>query len=151
MKWQLVDSTYKTIGDYTYTSSYTYDHFFMSEGQNEHYVYIVKKYTGGWSATTSTSSTYTPYGGISSYHRFGQLRMKHHIVNSYKLYMLLKPAYKVYTASVSSSFISSYRKTNIFGQMSGHDYDTQVKISGWSSWFFASINAGNIMSSLSRD
>ena len=149
MKWQLVDGTYGSYGDYTYTSSYTYDHFFMNEGQNEQYVYIVKKYTSGWTAGTSGSSSYAKYGGITSYHRFGQLRYKHHRVNSYKMYLLKKPSFKEYTASVSQSFVQNYKVTNYFGTWSLESMDTQVKINGWNGWQFVSINAGNSMSGYS--
>ena len=81
LKWQLVNPTYKTIGEYVYESGLTYDHFFISKGENNYYVYIVKKLTSGYTAATSSSSSWAWSGGITSYHRFGQLRMKHQIVN----------------------------------------------------------------------
>ena len=109
MKWKLVDSTYGTIGDYVYTSSVAYDHFFMYEGVNNQYVYIVRKLTSGFTAGTSTSSTYHKYDNITSYYRWGQLRMKHHRMNSYTMYLLKKTSYKDYSCSVKSSFVQGYK------------------------------------------
>ena len=143
LKWQLVDSTYGTIGEYQYTSSWAHDHFFMNEGNNQYFVYIVRKFPSGWTAGTSSSSTYAPYGGITSYYRFGFIRMKHHLRNSYKLYLLMKPAYKEYSASVPSSFVQGYREVNYFGTWSINSMDTQAKISGWNGWPFVSVHAGN--------
>lgn len=71
--------------------------------------------------------------------------MKHHIVNSYKLYILGLPWTKTYTASVPSSYVSTHRANNWYGTMSMRSVDTQVRVSGWGSWMFLSINAGNIM------
>jgi len=71
--------------------------------------------------------------------------MKHHIVNSYKLYILGLPWTKTYTASVPSSYVSTYRAHDWYGSMSMRSVDTQVRVSGWGSWMFLSINAGNIM------
>ena len=151
MKWPLVDSTYGSFGDYVYTSSYNYDQFFMYEGQNQYYVYLVKKYTSGWTAGTSGSSSYAKYGGITSYHRWGQLRYKHHRTNSYKMYLLMKPSYKEYTASVSTSFVQNYKVTNYFGTLSLLNMDTQVRINGWNGWQYVAINAGNSMSGYSNN
>ena len=102
--------------------------------------------TSGWTASSSSSST---YGYIGSYHRFGQLRFKHHRVNSYKMYVLMKPSFKEYTASVSLSFVQNHKVTNYFGTWSLDAMDTQVKINGWNGWQFVSINAGNSMSGYS--
>jgi hypothetical protein len=77
--------------------------------------------------------------------------MKHHIVNSYPLYLLGKPTIKIYTASVTNSFIQDYRVVNAYGQLTMNSIDTQVKISGYNGWQFASINAGNAMSAYSSD
>lgn len=114
-------------------------------------MYIVKKLTSGFTAGTSSSSTYTPFGGITSYYRFGELRMKHHIVNSYPIYLLAKPSTKIYTASVTTSFMNSYRVVNAYGTFSVNSIDTQVKISGYNGWQFVSLNAGNIMSAYASD
>lgn len=100
LKWPLVDPTYGSIGDYTYVSGQIYDQFFMFEDKNSYYVYLVKKLTGGFTAGTNGNSAYAPYNYITSYYRFGYLRMKHHIVNNYNLYLLRKPATKIYTAIV---------------------------------------------------
>lgn len=148
MKWPLYDPTYGNIGDYVYQSSHIYDHFFMYEDQNKYFVYLVKKLTSGFTAGTSGSSSYAPYDYITSYYRWGYLRMKHHIVNNYKMYLLRKPATKIYTCTVHSSWMNSYRVSNYFGTWSMYDMDTQVKINGWNGWQFASINAGNVMSGL---
>ena len=118
LKYPLVHPTYGTISDYTYTSSTTYDHFFMNEGENNYWVYIVKKLTSGFTKGTSGSSSYTYSGGITSYYRFGQLRTKHHIFNSYSLYLLMKPSTKIYSCSTPKSFIDGYRISNYFGTWS---------------------------------
>jgi hypothetical protein len=76
--------------------------------------------------------------------------MKHHIVNSYSLYLLMKPASKIYTCSVNVNFMNSYRVSNFYGTWSMYDMDTQVKVNGWNGWQFASINAGNSMSGYSN-
>lgn len=93
LKWPLVDPTYGNIGEYVYdsTADMTYDHFFMSnEGTdilNKMNIYIVKK------LSSASPTSYT----------FGYLRMKHHIVNSYTLYLLAKSWIKIYSASTSYS------------------------------------------------
>lgn len=107
LRWPLVDSTYGTIGQYD--SSYGhYDHFFMSaSGTNQinvMYVYIVIKLSGSYSASGS------------SYYRFGYIRMKHHIVNSYSLYLLGGDWTKLYTVSVSNSWVLNNRCRNHMGQ-----------------------------------
>ena len=71
--------------------------------------------------------------------------MKHHLVNGYTMYMLMKPAIKIYTCTVDYTFMENYRVYNYFGTWSIYDMDTQVKINGWNGWQFASVNAGNAM------
>jgi len=111
----------------------------------------VLKLTSGFTAGTSGSGTYAPYDYITSYYRFGYLRMKHHLVNGYSLYLLMKPSTKIYTCTVYSSFMDSYRVNNYFGTWSIYDMDTQVKISGYNGWQFVSVNAGNTMSAYASD
>ena len=77
--------------------------------------------------------------------------MKHHLVNNYQLYLLMKPATKIYTCTVYSSWMDSYRVNNVYGAWSMYDMDTQVKINGWNGWQFASVNAGNSMSAMSTN
>ena len=147
LKWPLVDPTYGSFSDYDYTSSWTYDHFFMNEGENQLFVYVVKYYPSGWNGGTSSSSTYDKYGGIWSYHRFGYLRVKHHLLNSYTMYLLTNPGFKTYTVSVPSTYVTNYKLTNALGSCSISSMDTQVKINGNDGWQFVSINAGNVLSS----
>ena len=86
MVWPLVDPTNGTIGDYTYTSvDYIYDIFYMYTALNQYNVYLVQKRTATYTGTTDGS------GNPTSYMRFGYLRMKHHIVTNYKLYLLGRP------------------------------------------------------------
>ena len=61
------------------------------------------------------------------------------------MYLLRKPDFKEYTASVPASFVQSYRVTNVYGTWSLNSMDTQVKINGWGGWQFVSVNAGNNM------
>ena len=151
LKWPLVDPTYGTVGDYVYDSGQIYDHFFISEAVNKQFVYLVKKLTSGYTAQTTSSGAYAYLDYIVSYYIFGQLRMKHHLVNNYQLYLLMKPATKIYTCTVYSSWMESYRVYNTYGTWSMYDMDTQVKISGWNGWQFASVNAGNSMSAMSTN
>lgn len=104
---------------------------------------MVKKLTSGFTAANGGSAA---YNYISSYYRFGYLRMKHHIVNNYQMVLLMKPSTKVYTVSVVASWMNSYRVSNTYGTWSIRNIDTQVKISGYNGWQFASVNAGNTMS-----
>ena len=151
LKWPLVDPTYGIVGDYVYDSGQIYDHFFISEAVNKQFVYLVKKLTSGYTAQTTGSGAYAYLDYIVSYYIFGQLRMKHHLVNNYQLYLLMKPATKIYTCTVYSSWMESYRVYNTYGTWSMYDMDTQVKISGWNGWQFASVNAGNSMSAMSTN
>jgi hypothetical protein len=122
-------------------TSQIYDQFMIFTAQNQQYLYMVKKLTGGWSATTGYNP---PFGGITSYFTYGQLRMKHHIQNNnlnyYAMYFLGIPWTRVYTVSFSASFANSYRTGNYYGQWYIDNIDTQVKINGWNSWHFVSIN-----------
>lgn len=112
---------------------------------------MVKKYTGGWTAGTSGSGSYAYSDYITSYHRFGYIRMKHHIINSYNIYLLMRPSTKVYTTSLSNSWMNTYRTPNAYGTWSVNHIDTQVKINGYNGWQFVSLNAGNIMSAYSNN
>lgn len=101
MKWPLVDPTYGTIGDYDYTSvDSIYDVFYMYTATNQYYVYLVQKRPSGFTATTDPT-----YGNITSKMTFGYLRMKHHIVNGYTLYLLGKPTTYIYTCTVDTSWV----------------------------------------------
>ena len=126
LKWPLTNPTYGTIGDYDQSNSY--DHFFVQEAENQMFVYIVRKLT----------STYTATG--SSYYAFQYLRMKHHIVNGYYLYLLGRPWSKRYTCSASSSWIQTNRANNYFGTFTIDAIDAQAKYNGDWCWHFASIN-----------
>ena len=112
---------------------------------------VIKTGSGGFNNNTNGNSAYAPYDYITSYYRFGYLRMKHHLVNNYKMYLLMKPSTKVYTCTIHSSWMESYRVYNYFGTWSIYDMDTQVKISGWNGWQFVSVNAGNSMSGYSNN
>jgi len=142
MRWPLVDPTYGTIGDYVYTSvDYIYDIFYMYTATNQYYVYLVQKRTTGFTPSIISSV-------IQSYHSFGYLRMKHHIVNNnYYLYLMGRPWTTVYTCSVDPTWVTTYRATNnyAFGQISMNSIDIQAKYSGAFGWQFYSINAGNVM------
>ena len=128
LKWPLVDPTYGTIGDYVQNGNY--DHFFMQEGLNREFVYIVKK----------LGSNFNPHG--SSYYGVGFLRMKHHIVNGYLLYLLGQPWSKVYTCTVNSGWVNPNLANNRFGTISVDAIDVQTRYTGQWSWHFVSINTG---------
>jgi len=145
MVWPLVDPTYGTIGDYTYTNvDNIYDLFYMYTAVNQYNVYLVQKRPSYFNGSIDI------YGN-PNYMRFGYLRMKHHIVTNYKLYLLGQPWIIVYNIVFDSSWISTNRAKNAFNQWSLNNMDTQVKINGYGSWHFLSINAGNIMSTYQGD
>jgi hypothetical protein len=129
LQWPLVDPTYGIIGDYNNVGTH-YDIFFMSTAVNQHYVYLVIKLT----------STYNPSG--SSYFAFGNIRMKHHIVNSYNLYLLGQPWSQLWTASVSSSWVWSTYTNGAYGGFSIDAIDVQDRYAGRGSWHYISINTG---------
>lgn len=139
LKWPLVDPTYGTIGDYdsnTGDSSMPYDHFFFQEGLNKMFVYVVLKLTSTFNPTSSG-------GNPTSYYRFGYLRMKHHIVNSYNLYLMASTWTKVYTVSADSNWITTYRANTAFTQFSVDTIDVQDRQAGQWSWHYFSINTAN--------
>jgi len=145
MVWPLVDPAYGTIGDYTYTSiDNIYDIFYMYTAINQYNVYLVQKRSSYFNGSIDIH-------GNPNYMRFGYLRMKHHIVTNYKLHLLGQPWNKILNITFDSNWISSNRANNAFNQWSIKNMDTQVKISGYGSWHFLSINAGNIMSTYQGD
>lgn len=129
LQWPLVDATYGIIGDYNDIGNH-YDVFFMSTALNQYYVFLVTKLTGS-------------YGG---YYGFANIRMKHHIVNSYNLYVLGKPWIQLWTASVSASWVQSNRAydSNNYGQFSIDNFDVQTLYSGSLCWHYVSINTGSL-------
>jgi hypothetical protein len=54
LQWPLVDSTQGTIGDYDSSSGIPYDHFFVQQGLNQMYVYIVLKLGGTFNPSGSS-------------------------------------------------------------------------------------------------
>lgn len=136
LKWPLVDPTRGTIGDYDSSAGLHYDHFIINEGINSAFVYLVTKYTSGWTATSDGS------GNPTSYHTFGHIRMKHHIVNGYKLYILNKDYTKLYTASVDSNWVLSNKANVAGGQFSVDVIDAQSRKCDVWSWHFFSLNTG---------
>lgn len=108
---------------------------FGSDVLNQMYVFVVLKLGSQFNPTTSG-------GNPTSYYRFGYLRMKHHIVNSYNLYLLAKDWSKLYTASASSSWLTTYR-SNQFGTISIDCIDVQSRYCGHWSWHYFSVNTAN--------
>ncbi len=100
------------------------------------YVYIVIKL--GSQFVPSNNGVYT-----TSYYRFGYIRMKHHIVNSYKLYLLATDWTKIYTASVNKDWVWDNRCYNARGQFTVDTIDVQDRQAGQWSWHYFSINTGN--------
>jgi hypothetical protein len=139
LRWPLVDAVYGNIGDYD-SAGGPYDHFFMSsQGTNvinQMFVYIVIK----------LSSQFTPswngLGWITSKYTFGYIRMKHHILNSYYVYLLAKDWTKRYTVSVDSSWVQTNLANNGFGQFTVDVIDLQSRYCNDWSWHFLSINTG---------
>jgi len=129
LQWPLVDATHGIIGDYNDVGMH-YDIFFMSTALNQYYVYLVIKLS-----TAYVSST-------TSYFQFGDIRMKHHIVNSYNLYLLGQPWSQLWTASVNSTWVWNTRTYNSYGQFSIDAIDVQDRYSGDASWHYISINTG---------
>jgi hypothetical protein len=117
----------------------------MYTAVDKYYVYLVQKRTAGFTGTVDGSNNPT------SYMRFGYIRMKHHIVGGYKMYLLQQPSTTIYTFGFDFNWIRSYRANNVFNQWSLNNIDTQVKMSGQGSWQFLSINAGNSMNAALND
>ena len=137
LKWPLVDPTRGTIGDYDSSAGLHYDHFIINEGINSAFVYLVTKYTSGWTATSDGS------GNPTSYHTFGHIRMKHHIVNGYKLFILNRDYTKLYTASVDSNWVLSNKANVAGGQFSVDVIEVQSRKCDVWSWHFFSLNTGS--------
>lgn len=136
LQWPLVDPTYGTIGDYDSSSGMPYDHFFFQTALNQMYVYVVLKLASTF--TPSWSGSY-----ITSYYQFGYLRMKHHIINSYNLYLMAGSWTKQYTVGVDSNWVTTYRANPMFGQMTVDTIDVQKRQAGEWSWHYFSINTAN--------
>ena len=68
--------------------------------------------------------------------------MKHHIVNGYKLFILNRDYTKLYTASVDSSWVWTYRANGAGGQFSVDVIDAQSRKCDVWSWHFFSLNTG---------
>lgn len=126
-----MDPTYGNIGEYVYdsTAGMTYDHFFMSnEGTdtlNKMNIYIVKKLSGG----------------SPTYYRFGFLRMKHHVLNSYTMYLLAKDWTKVYTASTSYGTMIGRAQSRV--AFSTDMIDVQSRRCNEWSWHYFALGTGN--------
>lgn len=82
-------------------------------------------------------------GSPSSY-RFGYLRMKHHIVNSYTMYLLAKDWTKVYSAYADYSWMVSNRAPNGNGltQFAVDMIDVQSRRCNEWSWHYFALNTG---------
>lgn len=127
--WPLVDPTYGTIGDYDSSAGVHYDHFFVQTALNQVYVYCVLKLANQFTASTSG-------GNILSFYRFAYLRMKHHIVNNYKLYLLAKDWTKVYTVNVDSTWMWNNKGNGHFGQFQANMIDVQMRQCNVWSWHY---------------
>lgn len=130
LKWPLVDSSKGTIGDYDSSSNRHYDHFIVNEGLNSVFIYLVTKYTGGWSTGTG-------------HHDFGYIRMKHHIVNNYNLYVLNRDFIKLYTASVDSTWMWNNRANGAAGTFGMDVIDAQHRKCDTWGWHYMSISTGS--------
>ena len=137
LKWPLVDTIRGTFADYDSSAGLHYDHFIVNEGINSVFVYLVTKYTAGWTATSDI------YGNPTSVHNFGYIRTKHHIINTYNLYILNKDYTKLYTAGIeSSTWMWNNRAYNAGGQFDVDVIDAQSrKCDDWS-WHFFSLVTG---------
>ena len=138
LQWPLVDPTYGTIGDYDSSSGMPYDHFFFQTALNQMYVYVVLKLGNTFTPTWDGS------GNPTSYYRFGYLRMKHHIINTYNLYLLAGDWTKQYTVGVDSNWVmTNLANNNYFGQFTVDTIDVQYRQCNAWSWHFFSINTIN--------
>lgn len=137
LKWPLVDPSKGTIGDYDSSAGLHYDHFIVNEGINSAFIYLVIKYTGGWTATSDGS------GNPTSYHTFGYIRMKHHIINNYKMFVMNRDYTKLYTAIVDSPWMWTYRANGAVGTFGVDVIDAQSrKCDDWS-WHYFSLNTAS--------
>jgi hypothetical protein len=69
------------------------------------------------------------------------------MLNSYNLFLLRKPSFTLVTASVDSSWFTTYRMNNYYGQPSIQYLDIENKIIGTTSWHYISVSLGSLYQS----
>lgn len=113
-------------------SSYINDYFIISYSSTDRRLYMVKK-LGSYYA-----------GGGSDYHRFGYMKQKHFLLNSYNVYLLKQPSMSATIAIVDNNWVLAYRSNNYFGQPSIQYFDIENKVVSTLSWHYISVNLGSL-------
>jgi hypothetical protein len=94
-EWILTDATYGDISEYEVVNGYINDYFVICYSATDRRLYMVKK-LGGY------------YGGSGSdYHRFGYIKQKHFLLNSYKVYLMKQPWLALVTVGVDLSWLTT--------------------------------------------
>ena len=131
-EWNLNTNTYGEIGEFELVSSYMVDYFTISYAENDRRLYMVKK-LGSYYA-----------GGGSDYHRFGYLRQKHFLYNSFTVYLLKQPSFSVITCTVSLSWVQTHRMINEYNTPSLSKMDVDNRVRNTNSWHYISVYLGNM-------
>lgn len=102
-EWILTHATYGDLSEYVVVNSYINDYFVISYSSTDRRLYMVKKLGGYYG------------GGGSDYHRFGYLKQKHFLLNSYNVYLMKQPHFSLITAVVDGSWVTTHRMNNYYG------------------------------------
>jgi len=82
----------------------------------------------------------------NSYHRFGKLRQKHFLRNSFNVFLLKVPAFSLITINADHSWMSGNKMNDYYGAPSIQYLDIENRIQGSTSWHYISINTNSLAS-----
>lgn len=135
VEWILTSVTYGDLSEYEMVSSYINDYFVICYSATDRRLYMVKK-LGGYYA-----------GSGSDYHRFGHMKQKHFLLNSYNVYLLKQPSMSATIAIVDNNWVTTNRMNNYFGQPTIQYLDIENKVANTLSWHYLSVNLGSLSTS----
>lgn len=87
-------------------NSYINDYFVICYSSTDRRLYMIKK----------LSSYYN--GNSGDFHRFGYIKQKHFLLNSYNVYLLSQPGFTATVATVDISWVTTNRMNNYYNQPS---------------------------------
>ena len=129
-EWILTDATYGDISEYEVVNGYINDYFVICYSSTDRRLYMVKK-LGGY------------YGGASNdYHRFGYIKQKHFLLNSYKVYLMKQPSLALVTVGVDINWVTTHRMNNYYNQPYIQYLDIENKVVSTTSWHYLSVSLG---------
>lgn len=134
VEWILTHATYGDLSEYVVVNSYINDYFVISYSSTDRRVYMVKK-LGSY------------YGGSGSdYHRFGYIKQKHFLLNSYNVFLMKQPGFSLINAVVDGNWVTNNVMNDYYGQAYIQYLDIETKITNTLSWHYLSVSLRSMYS-----